>query len=388
MSRHLLKAVVVVAVAGFAVVALVRSPDHLSPVDGTEGDGSPADSSTPLPPPTSAPPDVATRVGYVVTEAPVPVSETAGGPPVTEAAAGLLFPVLAEEGGWYRVFTMCNTVGWIPDRDVTVGHAASGLEGFEEAVFVVDPGHGYPDLGAVGPAGLTETEVNMDVAVRLVDLLSSPRDIDWETGAVTEGDDIPAAADAVMTRGPSGPAGGEFRTGLSFRAEVANAVDATAFVSIHHNSSPETVLDHPGSEAFVSLDHPESSRLGGLIVQELRRSLAAFDATWTGSTGRGVVARVDPDGTDYYTVLDDADVPAAIVEAAYISNPSEEALATTDEFRAAYADAVYRALVRFVTTEDEPIPPPGPTIWDVDTGSVSMDDCRIPTPDYSIDSPG
>ena len=41
-----------------------------------------------------------------------------------------------------------------------------------------------------------------------------------------------------------------------------------------------------------------------------------------------------------------------IAEGAFISNPDEEALLRTTEFRQAYADAVYRALVRFITTSD------------------------------------
>ena len=93
-----------------------------------------------------------------------------------------------------------------------------------------------------------------------------------------------------------------------------------------------------------------------------------------------MVSRVEADGSDYYTVLDQAEVPAAIVEGAYISNPTEEALAMTDEFRQAYAESIYRALVRFVADEEAPIPPPKPILWEVDTGSVSMDDCLIPTP--------
>lgn len=382
--RPLLRVVVVIAAAVFAVLFLSRAPtDGPFPGDDTDSDGAvdesvPARSTSVADPPDDGP--VPTEVGYVVTEESVPVSETAGDPPVTRAAAGLLFPVLEEVGGGYRVFTMCNTEAWLPADGVRPGYASTGTPGFEHAVFVIDPGHGHPDIGAVGPTGLTETEVNLDVSARIVDLLESSHDIDWETGAVTSGDDVAAAADAVMTRGPGGPAGGDFRTGLSFRAVVGNATNATALVSIHHNSSPETTLEHPGSEAFVSLSNPESPRLGGLIVEELRRSLATFDADWVGSTGSGLVNRVDPDGSDYYTVLDRAEVPAAIVEGAYISNPSEEALAMTDEFRRVYAESVYRALVRFVTTDDDPMPAPGPTIWEVDTGSVSMDGCRIPTP--------
>jgi N-acetylmuramoyl-L-alanine amidase len=214
----------------------------------------------------------------------------------------------------------------------------------------------------------------------VVELLRSPHDVDWETGEVTDGDDVPAAAAALLTRRAAGPNGGNYQLGLTFRSIVANTVDATALVSIHHNTVPETNLDHPGTEAFVSVSNPDSARLGGLIVDELRRAFARFEADWTGSPGDGLISRVDPDGSDYYSLLDRAEVPAVIVEGAYISNPTEEALAQTDEFQQAYAEGVYRALIRFVTTDDDPIPAPEPILWDVDRPPPSLSSCQVPAP--------
>jgi hypothetical protein len=124
--------------------------------------------------------------------------------------------------------------------------------------------------------------------------------------------------------------------------------------------------------------NPESPRLGGLIVDELRNALSRFDADWVGSRGNGLSARVGGDGTDYYSILARAEVPAAIVEGAYISNPSEEALIMTDDFRQAYAEGVYRAIVRYVTTDDDPIPAPEPELFDVEAPPRSMDDCVVP----------
>lgn len=120
--------------------------------------------------------------------------------------------------------------------------------------------------------------------------------------------------------------------------------------------------------------------MGTLPIEELRNGLARFEADWVGGEGSGLISRIDPDGTDYYTLLEKSDAPAALVEGAYISNASEEALAKTDAFHQEYAVGVYRALVRFVTTEDNPIPPPEPQVWDPDGGTVSLNDCVVPGP--------
>jgi N-acetylmuramoyl-L-alanine amidase len=286
--------------------------------------------------------------------------------------------VTGQDAGGYNVIDPCNRSGWLAEEHVTKGGVPIDRDGtFSTSVFVVDPGHGYPDLGAVGPTGLHESEVALDVAGRTAALLGTPHNVDWATGRVLSGSEVPAAT-AVLTRSPNGPNSGDYELGLTFRAALANAVQATALVSIHLNSQPVTDLDHPGSEAYVSLANPESPRLGGLIVDELRRGLAAFETDWVGAPGDGVFNRVDSDGTDYYALLEHSQQPAALIEGAYISNPSEEALARTDEFRQAYAEAVYRGLVRFVTTEDDPIPAPQPQLWETNRPSTSMDDCAVP----------
>jgi N-acetylmuramoyl-L-alanine amidase len=218
------------------------------------------------------------------------------------------------------------------------------------------------------------------VSARLVELLQSSHDIDWETGGVTSGDGVPPVAAAILTRSPDGPNGGDYELGLTFRATLGNAVDATALISIHHNTEPTRDLDQPGTSAFVSVTNPESPRLGGLIVEELRTAFSRFEADWVGGRGNGLSSRVGNDGNDYYSVLERSEVPAVIVEGAYISNPSEEALIMTDEFRQEYAEGVYRAIVRFVTTDDNPIPAPEPELFDVEGPPRSMDDCVVPAP--------
>ena len=368
-----LVALVAVLVVAFGLAFVWRA--------GTTQPGSDSEASlTPELDPDSGGSGQAERVGFVVSRDGAILAPGLGEPGET-IAAGVVFAVLGEDDSGFEVLDACNREGWLSAEQVNPGLVPSNRDRrFEHSVFVIDPGHGLPDLGAVGPEGLTETEVNIDVSARIVELLGSAQDVDWVTGDVTPGDSIPAAATAVMTRSPDGPNGGDYEVGLTFRASLANAVDATALVSIHHNTAPNTNLDHPGAEAYVSATNAESPRLGGLIVDELRTAFEHFEADWTGAPGTGVISRVGADGADYYTLLDVSEGPAVIVEGAYISNPSEEALAMTDLFRQSYAEGVYRALVRFVTTDDDPIPAPEPELWEVEGPARSMDDCVVPAP--------
>ena len=63
--------------------------------------------------------------------------------------------------------------------------------------------------------------------------------------------------------------------------------------------------------------------------------------------------RPTTDGADYYGILRrSAGVPAVLSEAAFISNPAEEALLADPAFQQVEADALTKAIVRFVTTDD------------------------------------
>jgi N-acetylmuramoyl-L-alanine amidase len=127
------------------------------------------------------------RVGFVVTgeaAALSPEVQSTGNP----IAQGMVLPVIGEATGAYEVLDNCNRPGWVADDAVEPGVVpAAHSDDMAGSVFVIDPGHGAPDLGAVGPSGLAEAEVNIDVSSRVIELLSSSRDIDWVSGADTRG---------------------------------------------------------------------------------------------------------------------------------------------------------------------------------------------------------
>ncbi|NND83967.1 MAG: hypothetical protein HKN46_02340, partial [Acidimicrobiia bacterium] len=143
----------------------------------------------------------------------------------------------------------------------------------------------------------------------------------------------------------------------------------------------ETTLETPGSDVFYQSQFTSSRRLASILIEEFRRSFGEFDASWVGGAEPGAKSRLSPsDGGQYYGVLRRTEMPAVIAEGAYLSNPSEEALLATPRFRQAYAEAVYRSIVRFLATDD-----PGtgnstdPEVWSGFAGSgAPKDTCTIP----------
>ena len=125
------------------------------------------------------------------------------------------------------------------------------------------------------------------------------------------------------------------------------------FVSIHHNADPDEQRSTPGAETYFQLASPESKRAAGLVYEELVAAFGGYDIQWVSDRDAGAKFRPTTDGTDYYGILRrSAGVPAVLSEAAFISNPAEEALLADPAFQQVEAAALTKAIVRFVTTDD------------------------------------
>lgn len=330
---------------------------------------------------TEAPSD---RGVVVVPAGGAPLSAEPGGEPFIQIHENVVMGAVTRSGEHLEVVTMCNETAWVAETDVTLvpqrTPAPSG-PGFDlsGAVIVVDPGHGDRDWGGVGPNNLAEKHVNLDISERIRDLFESPRSVDWATGEISDGDQVPPVAQVWLTRDRSGPNDGDYELGLGFRAELANAAGADVFVSIHNNTVPRIDTDIPGTEIYYAMGVEDSDRLASLLYEELLRSFADFTADWTGGEVMGPRSRFDPaTNEDYYGLLRRAQMPAAIVEGIYIDQPDQEALLDTEEFRQAYAEGVYRGIVRFLTTDDIAggINPPEP--FPDDAGTVDTSQCPLP----------
>lgn len=231
---------------------------------------------------------------------------------------GLILPVLGGEPGAWQVLTPCATSAVVPGEPVLGAHV------------VLDPGHGGSEPGAVGPSGLREADLNLDIARRVRSLLEA------------EG------ATVVLTRDA------DVRVTLATRAAIAKTMSPIAFLSIHHNAAPVGKAQVPGSELYHQLADPESRRLAGLLWEEMQQQLAPFGTDWAIGDDPGARARRSlRTGDDYYGILRHAQgVTSVLSEAAYLSNPAEDALLRTEQFRDAEARAIADGVLRLVRSQD------------------------------------
>lgn len=245
-----------------------------------------------------------------------------GGSPAGRIRGGVLLPFSRVENGWARVTTPCELTRWMP--------VDSGSRLVRPAV-VLDPGHGGDEVGAVGPTGLEEKEVNLDVANRAAAILNSKG--------------IPA----LLTRTS------DYRASIQFRVEVADASAAELMVSIHHNADPDGPLDRPGTETYYQYRSAGSKRLAGLVYEEVAAELAKLGVVWVGDTDAGAKWRLNSSGGDYYGILrrsGEAGVTTALAELAFVSNPVEEEILRREEVRQLEAAALVRAIERYLGSQD------------------------------------
>ncbi len=189
---------------------------------------------------------------------------------------------------------------------------------------VIDPGHGGQDGGA-SSGDVLEKDLNLSVALRLRDIVIS------NGGA------------AVMTRegdAPDIPGGnGKFnkKADLEYRLSVLRDANADVFISIHMNKFSES--KYSGAQVFYSQNGEESKTLGEHIQLSLRDNLDPENAREAKRNEAGIY------------ILKNADVPAALVECGFLSNPEELEKLTTDEYQQALAEAIYKGIISFTESK-------------------------------------
>jgi N-acetylmuramoyl-L-alanine amidase len=221
--------------------------------------------------------------------------------------------------------------------------------GLKIGKIVIDPGHGGHDTGTIGPNGLEEKDLVLEVGRRLGKLLETR-----------------LGAEVVYTRKD------DTFIPLETRTAIANQQRADLFVSIHANSSEDSAargvetyylnftsspeaLEVAARENAVSEKSiyelqdlvkkialkekiEESREFAGDVQESLHSGLAAKSP---GIRDRGV--KKAP-----FIVLIGANMPSILAEISFVSNPGDEHRLETSEYRQRIAESLYRGIAKYV----------------------------------------
>ncbi|RMG03742.1 MAG: N-acetylmuramoyl-L-alanine amidase [Nitrospirae bacterium] len=249
----------------------------------------------------------------------------------------------------YRVFTLTSP----PRLVIDFGKEERNPFYRERKIVVIDPGHGGDDPGAIGPRGLREKDVTLDMAKRLKRILEETYNLE-----------------VYLTRDS------DRFISLKDRTLFANRKKADLFVSIHANASPrkntrgtETYLLNwtnnrealrvAARENRISVEKMKESRSElGMILTSLEREskrdeslklahfiqnslISRLSRSYSSVTDLGVKQAL-------FYVLVGAEMPSVLVEVAFISNPREERLLRSRTFRQRSAEAMAKGIYRYI----------------------------------------
>ena len=275
-------------------------------------------------------------------------------PPETKPAIKIASPAAAPDNPKPRTAKGKKKVP--PDPDAREAQpTASGDRSLIRALglkigkIVIDPGHGGHDTGTIGPNGLEEKDLVLDVSKRLGKLL-----------------DTRLGAEVIYTRDD------DTFIPLETRTAIANQEGADLFVSVHANSSSDAdargvetyYLNFTSSAEALEVAARENAVSEKSIheLQDLVKKIAlkekieesrefATDVEYSLHSG---LAAKNPGLRDRgvkkapFIVLIGANMPSILAEISFVSNPGDERRLGTPEYRQRIAESLYRGIAKYV----------------------------------------
>jgi N-acetylmuramoyl-L-alanine amidase len=236
-------------------------------------------------------------------------------------------------------------------RNSLGGRSMIRVLGLKVGRIVIDPGHGGHDTGTVGPEGLREKDLVLDVSKRLGALIEERMN-----------------SEVIYTRLD------DTFIPLEQRTDIANQAKADLFLSIHANSSPlrsaagvETYyLNFTTSKAALDLAARENagSQKSIFELQDLLEKIALKDkvdesrefanriqsALYSFSAKNDIHARDRGVRKAPFVVLIGASMPSVLAEIGFISNAHDESIMKRPEYRQRLAESLYKGLASYAGT--------------------------------------
>ena len=194
----------------------------------------------------------------------------------------------------------------------------------KNTVIIIDPGHGGIDPGAVGRTGVTEDKINLGISLKLRRLIE-------QSGGV-----------ALMTREDDSGLYSDGRTrirdkkneDLKKRHEMINNSGAHIFISIHLNSFPQS--QYYGAQTFYQKGDEEGKKLAELIQKELKEVIENQNHRMAKSI-------------DTVYILKNKNMPGALIECGFLSNPQEEKILQEEKYQNKIAWAIFMGIMRYLS---------------------------------------
>lgn len=211
---------------------------------------------------------------------------------------------------------------------VTDNALPTAVETAEKPVIVLDAGHGGLDSGAVGKSGLLEKDVNLSVVKKLASMLKMSG---FEV-VLTRNEDI-----SIYDPGVEGIRNQKL-SDMDNRLEIVQKYPDSIFLCIHQNNYTDP--QYFGGQMFYNNNNPENRTLAQIMQNRF--------ATLQPGNDR----EIKLSGEELFLLKSNPN-PSLLIECGFLSNPKEEALLATDEYRQQTAFTIYCGLIEFLEATSE-----------------------------------
>lgn len=217
------------------------------------------------------------------------------------------------------IFGIALGLSVITDRKEAVPTVSLPVSG---KTIVIDAGHGKPDEGAESSNGTTEAETNLKIALKLQNLLEQS----GSSVVLTRSDENAIYdIDAKTLRQKK-------ISDIHNRVKIGNESSADIFVSIHLNKIPQQQYD--GWQTFYKDGNENGQKLAISIQDNLNKAIQKENNR---------VAKT----IDNIYIIKHVEIPIAIVECGFLSNPEEEKLLLQDEYQNKLAWGIYNGIIDY-----------------------------------------
>lgn len=213
------------------------------------------------------------------------------------------------------VLVGCICVAHFGSQAVTTMVESSPIEG--RRIIVVDAGHGGIDGGATSCTGVLESRLNLEIALKLNDLLRfigyETKMVRWEDTSIhTEGKTI--AAQKVSD--------------LKERVKIVNETENAVLVSIHQNTYPDG--KYSGAQVFYADD--EISKALAQKLQTVFIQTVNPESNRKCKSSKGIY------------LMQNITKPGVLIECGFLTNPKEEAALRSGEYQKKIACVICSSL--------------------------------------------
>ncbi|MBQ0098323.1 MAG: N-acetylmuramoyl-L-alanine amidase [Oscillospiraceae bacterium] len=192
---------------------------------------------------------------------------------------------------------------------------------------IIDAGHGGEDGGCVAKDGTLEKDINLSISKKLSEML---REKGFNVREIRT-EDISIYNDNSETLS-------EKKTSdLHNRLAIFNSNENNVIISIHQNHFSDS--SYYGTQVFYSKNNSNSKILAEAVRKSVKESLQKDNERETKQADKSIF------------LLDNATVPAVIVECGFLSNDNEREKLKTEEYQNKMAYAICLGFLEYYYTK-------------------------------------